>query len=89
MVTFITLFRGETEKEAKVVATSASPELVSLFASALLKEHNYSEERFIDPALSAIQIGKREALKIIKDDADQRVRLEKALFGEFGEEEDE
>ena len=65
MVSYITLYHGETADGAKPIATSTDPAVVSRFASELLHDPNYTEDSVSDPILSAILSGKRLALRMI------------------------
>ena len=63
MTSFITLYRGETVGEAKIIALSADPDIVADFASRLLQSSQ--NEKTDDPILGAIQQGKTRALRLI------------------------
>jgi hypothetical protein len=64
MATFIAVYRGENITEAKLVAVSAEPELVSHVATKLLQAP--SPGSMEDSVLTAIEQGRRRALRLIK-----------------------
>lgn len=67
MTSFITLYRGDTVGEAKIVAVCADPDVVADFASRLLQ--NSRNEKTGDPVLGALQQGKTRALRLVKTEA--------------------
>lgn len=64
--TFVALYRGESVAGAKLVALSADPDLVSDFAARLLDR----EERELDPVVRELESGRRNALRIVRDGAE-------------------
>lgn len=65
MTTFIAIYRGDSVADAKLIAVSADPELVSRIASSLLKqENNLSDDNVLDALFSA----KRKALEFIEEE---------------------
>ena len=69
MTDFLVLYRGNDLNTAKVVACSAEPEIVQQFAAELLKT---AQTPHTDPVLSALQSGKRRALRIVAGKEEQR-----------------
>lgn len=73
MRTFLALYRGHAIGNAKVLAVSTDPDLVSFFARALLNDPYYSDAGEGDRILSAFASGRLRALELIggetKDDA--------------------
>jgi hypothetical protein len=66
MLTFLSLYRGRTVAEAKMVAVTADPELVALVASHLLAVPQEQEE---DRVVAHLERGRRAALRLIKREA--------------------
>jgi len=68
---FLALYRGERISAAKIVAVSASPELISEliseFAERMLDE---PEELGLDPVLKELEHGRRRALQLVKSGAE-------------------
>lgn len=62
---FLALYRGPDVERARVVALTAAPEVVALFAEVLLEREGGSG----DLADQALALGRREALRIIRDEA--------------------
>jgi hypothetical protein len=62
MSTFLALYRGRTIAEARLVAVSADPDLVSDFADRLLQQ---PAPAFDDPVVSRVERGRREALRLL------------------------
>jgi hypothetical protein len=67
VTSFLALYRGESIAAAKIVAVSASPELVADFAARML---GGPEEREADPVLYELERGRRRALKLVHNEAD-------------------
>ncbi len=67
MVTFLAVYRGDSISSARLVATSADPDLVSLVARRLLRpgEAGGANDE-PDPVLDAIRRGRRAALRLIE-----------------------
>ncbi|MDP9374280.1 MAG: hypothetical protein M3Q65_17855 [Chloroflexota bacterium] len=63
MSTFLALYRGDTIAQAKLVAVSADPAVVSTFAQQLLRSADDNEED--DPVVASIARGRRHALRLI------------------------
>ncbi len=68
MTTFLALYRGRTVGEAQMVAVTADPVIVAEFAERVLERTE--EDESPDPALRAIERGRRRALRIIKGGAE-------------------
>jgi hypothetical protein len=64
---FLALYRGETISAAKIVAVSASPELITEFAERMMGE---PEEPGLDPVLKELEHGRRRALQLVKSGAE-------------------
>src|SRR5438132_494764 len=69
MVSFIGLYRGASLSAAELVAVSADPVLVSHVAGALLHERARDGSGTNDPATVALTGGKRQALELVRDEA--------------------
>jgi hypothetical protein len=61
---FLALYRGESIGAAKIIAVSASPELVADFAARMLAE---TVEEESDRVLRELETGRRRALELVKD----------------------
>jgi hypothetical protein len=71
MTTFLALYRGKTIAEAKMVAVTADPTLVSAVAAHLL---DASEPQDRDPVLTSLDRGRRGALRLIRQESrDERL----------------
>lgn len=68
MTTFIALYRGQTINSAKVIAVATDSELVSLVASKMLQT---SEADSPDPVVSAMDAGRRQALRLVAGGCDE------------------
>lgn len=69
MTTFLALYRGDSIAEAKLVAVSADPSLITFVANQLLTPDPYSE---VDPVRDALEHGQRVALRLIKQEVNHR-----------------
>ncbi len=69
MTTFIALYRGHTIDDARLLAASADPSIVSDFATRLINRPVQEN----DPALRELGKGRRRALKIIQKELNQGV----------------
>jgi hypothetical protein len=69
LTNFIALYRGETVSSAKLVAVSADTDLVADFAARML---NREEETEDDPVVHSLDVGRREALRLIGEEARER-----------------
>lgn len=67
-MSFIALYRGETIGAAKLVATTADPETVRDFAERML---SVPEEQEPDGVLRELERGRRQALRLVQDDAER------------------
>ncbi len=63
MSTFLALYRGDTIAQAKLIAVSADPAVVSTFAQQLLRSADDNGEG--DPVVASIARGRRQALRLI------------------------
>jgi hypothetical protein len=66
MTTFLALYRGKTIAEAKMIAVTADPELVTAVATHLL---DTPQPHDADPVIMTLERGRRGALRFIKQDA--------------------
>ena len=66
MMTFLALYRGKTIAEAKMVAVTADPELVTAVATHLL---DTPQPHDADPVITSLERGRRGALRLIKQEA--------------------
>jgi hypothetical protein len=66
MTTFIALYRGQTIAEARIIAVSADPSLVADVSSKLLQSQEGENQ---DAIIAAVEIGRRDALRLIKQEA--------------------
>jgi hypothetical protein len=69
LTTFIALYRGETVSSAKIVAVSADTDLVADFAARMLHREEETED---DPVVHSLDVGRREALRLISEEARER-----------------
>lgn len=70
MSTFLALYRGTTIADARLVAVSTDPLIVTSFASRLLHEPpERDDERDDDPVLGCIERGRRRALRLLAREA--------------------
>lgn len=69
MSTFIALYRGHTVGEARLVAVSADPQLVSDFAAQLLQQPFPAEDAG-DPVRTSIEEGRRHALRLVANEGE-------------------
>ena len=68
MTSFIALYRGDNIQEAKMVAVNADPAVVASVVEELLADVQ-QKPISTDPALLAIETGRRHALRLIKCEA--------------------
>ena len=66
MTNFLALYRGRSIAEAKMVAVSADPELVSLVAVRLLSRTPTDEDHIV----STLEEGRRAALRLIQQEVE-------------------
>ena len=66
LASFIALYRGDSISAAQLVATTADPNLVRDFAERMLSR---SEEQEPDAVLRELALGRRRALRLVRDDA--------------------
>jgi len=69
MTTFLALYRGDSIAEAKLVAVSADPSLITFVVNQLLDPDPYPEA---DPVCGALEHGQRVALCLIKQEVNHR-----------------
>lgn len=62
MTTFVALYRGQTVAEARLIAVSADPDLVSEVSTRLLDASVSSE----DPIIQRLEHGRTAALQLLK-----------------------
>jgi hypothetical protein len=65
LTNFIALYRGETVGSAKIVAVSADSDLVADFAARMLHRDEETED---DPVVHSLDVGRREALRLISEE---------------------
>lgn len=63
MQTYLALYRGRTMASAKLVTVSAHPDVVAEFAERLLELPTRND----DPVVEAVDSGRRDALKLVRD----------------------
>ncbi len=68
MASFIALYHGDTISSAALVATTADPEVVRDFAERMLSVPEGQEP---DDVLRELELGRRRALRLVRDDAEQ------------------
>lgn len=68
MTSFLALYRGDSVATAELVTISADPEVVRDFADRMLSERGSGSA---DPALDAIDRGRRDALELVRDEAEE------------------
>ena len=64
MRSFLALYRGKSVGSSELVSVTADPGIVSRFADEILQ----AEEPDRDPVLRAVEDGKRQALRIVRDE---------------------
>ncbi len=67
MASFIALYHGDTISTAALVATTADPEVVREFAERMLAVPEGQEP---DDVLRELELGRRRALRLVRDDAE-------------------
>jgi hypothetical protein len=72
VVTFIALYRGPRLSAAELVAVSTDPNLVAHVAGALLAAREREPAGSDDPAIHALNAGRRQALELVRDEAKGR-----------------
>lgn len=65
MTTFVALYRGSTVASAKLIAVSASPELVAAVVEHLLSVQPEAEQ---DAVVERLEAGKRWALRTVQEE---------------------
>ena len=68
MTSFIALYRGDNIRDAKMVAVTGDPKVVAHVVAQLLADPQQQPEND-DPALHALESGRRHALRLIKCEA--------------------
>ena len=68
MASFIALYHGDTIGSAALVATTANPEVVRDFAERMLSMPEGQEP---DAVLRELEQGRRRALRLVRDDAEE------------------
>ncbi len=63
---FIALYHGQVESQAKIVGVSVEPDVVAFVAMRLLQDPRYQKLSEGDPVLEALKNGRREALRLIE-----------------------
>lgn len=72
MTSFLALYRGDSVPTAQLVTVSADPELVARFAREMLNDPNHELiRRTGDPAVDALRGGRREALELVREEAEE------------------
>lgn len=71
MTTFIAIYRGDTVADAKLIAVSADPELVSRIAFSLSKQENDFSG---DDVLDTLESARRRALEFIQKELNDERR---------------
>ena len=72
MTTFIALYRGRRLNDARLIALSSDPTIVSDFTTQLISEPLRDD----DPALRELGKGRRRALKIVQQEIHPEARGE-------------
>ena len=67
MTTFVAVYRGHTISDSRLIALSADPGLVADVTSRILESQDRSSD---DPAVAKVDQGRREALCLIKREAE-------------------
>lgn len=71
MTSFLALYRGESVPTAQLVTVCADPELVARFAREMLEDPDHElTRRTGDPAVDALRGGRREALELVREEAE-------------------
>jgi hypothetical protein len=66
MTTFVAVYRGYTISDSRLIALSADPSLVADVTSRILQEQSGGDG---DPVIASVENGRREALRLIKQEA--------------------
>jgi len=66
---FVAIYTGDTIATARLIAASADPSLVQYVATRLLDHGSESD----DPATAAVDLGRRNALRLIVEQEDANV----------------
>lgn len=74
MTTFVALYRGQTIGKARIIAVSSDPQIVHHVAAELLREEQplSPDSGDSDPIMSALDGGRRRALRIVTEDQSLR-----------------
>ena len=71
MTSFIAVYRGNSISDAKMIAVSGSHSLVAYVASEIMSDALYLDDASDDPILSALNQGRRAALRLVKEETKQ------------------
>ena len=71
MTSFIAIYRGNSISDAKMIAVSGSHSLVAYVASEIMSDALYLDDASDDPILSALNQGRRAALRLVKEETKQ------------------
>jgi hypothetical protein len=69
MTTFVALYRGQTIAEARLIAVSADPDLVSEVSTHLLDAASVSTK---DPVIQRLEHGRVAALQLLEKEASDK-----------------
>ena len=72
MAGFVALYSGSRIDNAKLLAVSCDPDTVRRFAAELLDSPLYSQDTDADPVSNALNSGKRQALRLVCEQEDDR-----------------
>jgi hypothetical protein len=62
MVSYITLFHGDTVASARLIAMSCDPALVALVSARMLQERH---DETPDPIIRCVERGRKDALRLL------------------------
>lgn len=68
MSSYLALYSGETIGSSRLVCVTSNPDLVARFAEEMMEQ----EEIAGDEAADAVARGRRQALQVVKDEAEDR-----------------
>ena len=69
MTSFVALYRGESVREAKMIAITGDHRIIGIVAGELLHDP-YQRTDTGDPVLEAMDNARSHALRLVKDEAD-------------------
>jgi len=68
MTTFLAIYRGQSVDNARIIAVATDTDLVSFVASLILRSSQFDST---DPVISAVNSGRRQALRLVVGGRDE------------------